>query len=68
MVHTCVTMKKSVAKRVSRPTSFEIGLSRIVLIDTSVLTLGPHPCIEGWYMHPLSNGMGTRGFNALIEP
>ena len=46
MAHTCVTMKVSIARRVSHMTSFEMGLSRSVLDATGVPTLRSTPMLK----------------------
>ena len=51
----CDTVTASVARQVSRVTSFEMSLSRIVSDDMDVLALLPSPCVEGWIRHLLSN-------------
>ena len=53
MAHTCVIVRTSVARRVPRMTSFEMGLSKTVPGGTSVLVLHPSPSIGGWIMHHL---------------
>ena len=55
MALTYVTVRASVPKRVSRATSFGMGLSRKVLDDMEVSVLHPNPSVGGWIMHLLSS-------------